>query len=286
MSRPRCRPGGPEADGVQAYALMMAGAEGIYRETGPLDRPMLERSIGILREVNDEWGLALGLLDVGIIETYNGNYDEAASGLEEGAVLFRRLGDSWGLSQTLNSLGDVCAYVGITLAPGSCTRSLALYRELNVQPDIPASLHNLGYIALSLGERDKARALFVEALDLQVGMKNKGGIAECVAGLGAVAAVDGEAEKAARLLAFADTVRASEGIVVARREVEYELHSPRWPARSLTRLPGIRPPPRPHPDGGAGNCSRADDRTCCLARKRLTPDRTRRHIFRAAGAGI
>ena len=203
---------GPEARTVQAYALMMVGAEGIYRETGDLDRPLIERSIDILREVGDEWGLALALLDVGIIETYNGNYDEAASALEEGAALFRRLGDSWGLSQTLNSLGDVMRLRGDYLrARELYEESLALYRELSVQPDIPASLHNLGYVALALGERDKARDLFVEALDLQINMKNRGGIAECVAGLGAVAALDGDAERAARLLEFADGVRVAEG---------------------------------------------------------------------------
>jgi predicted ATPase/class 3 adenylate cyclase len=203
---------GAQARTVQAYAQMMVGAEGIYRETGVLDRPLLERSIDILREVNDEWGLALGLLDIGIIETYNGNYDEAASALEEGAALFRRLGDSWGLSQTLNSLGDVTRIREDYPRAGELyEESLALYRELNVQPDIPASLHNLGYVALALGERDKARALFAEALDLQIVMKNRGGVAECVAGLGAVAAADGEAEKAARLLEFADGVRVAEG---------------------------------------------------------------------------
>jgi predicted ATPase len=202
---------GPETRTVQAYALMMVGAEGIYRETGGLDRPLIERSIDLLREVGDEWGLSLALLDVGIIETYNGNYDEAASALEEGAALFRRLGDSWGLSQTLNSLGDVIRLRGdYPRARELYEESLSLYRELNVQPDIPASLHNLAYVALALGERDEARARFAEALDLQIGLKNNGGVAECVAGLAAVAAVDGDAERAARLLEFADTVRVAE----------------------------------------------------------------------------
>ena len=53
-------------------SLMMVGAEGIYRETGQLDRAVLDRSVSLLRDAGDMWGLALGLLDIGIIETYNG----------------------------------------------------------------------------------------------------------------------------------------------------------------------------------------------------------------------
>ena len=203
---------GLDARRVRAYAMMMVGAEGIYRDTGHLDRATLESSIDILREVNDEWGLALGLLDIGIVETYTGNYGEAEAALKEGANLFRQNGDSWGLAQVLNSLGDVMRVRGdYARARELYEESLALYRHLNVQPDIPASLHNLGYVALALGERDRARDLFVEALNLQIGLKSKGGIAECIACLGAVAAVDGDADRAARLLEFAEAVRKAEG---------------------------------------------------------------------------
>jgi predicted ATPase len=203
---------GSDAHLVQAYALMMVGAEGIYRDGGGLDRAVLENSVSLLREARDQWGLALALLDIGLIETYTGNYDEAQSALEEGSVLFRKLGDSWGLAQTLNSLGDVMRIrADYARAEELYEESLGLYRELDVQPDIPASLHNLGYVALALGDRDKARDLFAEALGLQIALKTRGGCAECIAGLGAVAAVDGAAEKAARLLAFADEVRLSEG---------------------------------------------------------------------------
>ncbi len=202
----------PEARSIRAYALIMVGAEGVYRETGQLERSLLEESVQVLREIHDIWGLALGLLDIGLVEMYHHNFAESQAALEEGTALFRQIGDVWGLAQMLNSLGDLMrVQQNYPRAKELYEESLVLYRDLDIRPDIPASLHNLAYIALAQGESEKARSLFVEALNLQVSLKNRGGVAECVAGLGAVLAVEGQAEWATRLLAYADAVRKEEG---------------------------------------------------------------------------
>lgn len=203
----------PEARSVLAYAQIMFGAEGIYRQNGQLIRSLVDDSIVILREVDDKWGLALGLLDIGLVEMYNGNYAEAQAALEEGRDLYRRVGDAWGLAQMLNSLGDLMRIKQEYLpARQLYDESLALFRDLDVRTDIPASLHNLGYVALALGEKEKARDLFIEALNQQISLKNKGGQAECIAGLAALLAVEGQAEKAMRLMALTEEVRKQEGI--------------------------------------------------------------------------
>lgn len=203
---------GPEARSVLAYAMLMEAASGIYRAEGQLYRPQVDESVVILRAVGDDWGLALGLLDVGLLEMNIGNYEAAEAALEEGMALFRKAGDDWGLSQIINSLGDIMRLKhNYPRAKELYEESLAIYRDLGVRPDVPASLHNLGYVALAQGELGTARDLLLEALHLQVSLRNNGGVAECIAGLGGFLALKDRFEEALRLLSFADSVRVLDG---------------------------------------------------------------------------
>ncbi len=83
-------------------------------------------------------------------------------------------------------------------------------------------------MAVARGEVARARALLVESLALQRELENAGGVAEGLAGFAAVAAAEGQAERAARLLGAATAIWQGQGL-------------PIWPAeqaehgRTLTR---------------------------------------------------
>lgn len=76
---------------------------------------------------------------------------------------------------------------------------MPLLRQSGVKSDLPALLHNLGYIALGEGAMARAAALFAEALALHRDVGNRVGVAECLGGLAAVAATQGWPLQAARL---------------------------------------------------------------------------------------
>lgn len=73
-------------------------------------------------------------------------------------------------------------------------------------------LHNLGYVAIGRGALLLARERFVESLRIYEALRLWKGQAECLAGLGRMAAVDGRYENAAYCcgasMAMLDRVRA------------------------------------------------------------------------------
>src|SRR5207253_1458534 len=112
------------------------------------------------------------------------------------------------LSHVLNALGDISHIMeDYSRAREVYEESLSLLRRLNARTDIPASLHNLGRVALAQGEVEEAKQLFTEALRLQIGHKDRGGIAECLAGLAGVAGAEEQPERAARLFGAAAALR-------------------------------------------------------------------------------
>lgn len=99
----------------------------------------------------------------------------------------------------LNELGD------IERAGGRHDRARPLYEEsAGVFADLglgdqPGLLHNLGYVALAAGDRLGAAARFTQALTRFLRLGERRGMAECLLGLGAVAAAEGRRADAGRL---------------------------------------------------------------------------------------
>jgi hypothetical protein len=75
-----------------------------------------------------------------------------------------------------------------------------------VRSDLPALLHNQAYVALHAGDRARARGLFAESLALQRMVGNRAGVAEGLYGLAAVAAVQQQPQRAARLFGAAAVI--------------------------------------------------------------------------------
>ena len=65
---------------------------------------------------------------------------------------------------------------------------MALYQEIGNHGEIPAILHNQGYVALGTDDYTAARELFAECLRRQQAAGNMAGIVEGINGLAALAA--------------------------------------------------------------------------------------------------
>ncbi|MDQ3930113.1 MAG: tetratricopeptide repeat protein, partial [Chloroflexota bacterium] len=85
-------------------------------------------------------------------------------------------------------------------------KALELIRPTGNSFELPALLHNLGYVAVAEGKIEEAQRLFEESLTQHLAMDNKMGIAETLAGFAAVAARRGEPERAARLFGAVDAM--------------------------------------------------------------------------------
>jgi hypothetical protein len=76
-------------------------------------------------------------------------------------------------------------------------------RESGVRSDLPALLHNLGYVALQEGDIVQAHTHFVESLALHRDVGNRVGVTESLYGIAAVATMEGNPRRAAQMFGAA-----------------------------------------------------------------------------------
>jgi tetratricopeptide (TPR) repeat protein len=88
------------------------------------------------------------------------------------------------MSVALNSLGDLSRLEGDYERAGLLYTEVARNaREHGAVFTRPGLLHNLAYVAHHVGEDERARSQFEEALSLYRDMGDRRGVAECVAGI-------------------------------------------------------------------------------------------------------
>jgi DNA-binding CsgD family transcriptional regulator len=118
-------------------------------------------------------------------------------------------------------------------ARAHCEEALALAQELGDAgaASVASALVNLGLAALGQGDYERARPLFEEALLLGRGAGRKPQVIDTLEGMASLAAIAGEATRAARLWGAAEAAREATGIALSPGE--RALHEPYLaPARS------------------------------------------------------
>ncbi|HYN87825.1 MAG TPA: tetratricopeptide repeat protein, partial [Ardenticatenaceae bacterium] len=128
-------------------------------------RRLAEEGVALCRKLDDAWGLAMGLTNLGRIEGTWGHDLAAERPLEEATALFRSIGDGWLLALPLNSLGAIAYRQGnYVKAQTAFEQALPCFRAVEDRRNTAQVLTNLGFVALARGEVDQARAIFAESL--------------------------------------------------------------------------------------------------------------------------
>jgi tetratricopeptide (TPR) repeat protein len=169
---------------------------------------VVSASVELLRTTGADgaWFLGTSLIVQTIVGMQIGDLAAARRAGEEALAVFQRLGQPYGIASAHNYLGDVVRLQGDwAAAEAAYAASLPVMRASGVRSDLPALLHNLGYVALHAGDLVRARALFVESLALHRKVGNHAGMAEGLYGLAAIAAVQQQPQRAARLFGAAGT---------------------------------------------------------------------------------
>lgn len=176
-------------------------------------------------------GHSLGIL--GLINLAGGELADARAALEHSLTLLRTLRDTRSIAIIAATTADVARCQGeYARAAELYSESLALYHDLGNRTEIPAMLHNQGYVALGTHYYATARDLFAESLRRQQAADNAAGIAEGIAGLAALAAAQGQLERAARLFGAAEALRATNPAPIWPAErFEIERHTTELRAR-------------------------------------------------------
>jgi len=158
-----------------------------------------EDALRTARAVGDEHGAAHALVSLGINSRNMGRYDEAVTLFEKGSVVFQRLNDPFGLWRAPASLGNMLVQRG---SDEQQTRSvleaaIAAGRSLGHPGGVATSLRNLGQLALSQGELDRATDMLQQSLTEWAAVRSLRGRGSSLADLGLVCLARGDAQQAA-----------------------------------------------------------------------------------------
>ena len=174
--------------GLHAKATIVLGrikfSQGHYDEA----KSILQTSLDLSREMNDDKSLALALHVLGTVLIYQGQYDQAKHCLKESLGLKKKLDDRHGLAQTYNHLGLIESFKGnYSLAFSYYEESLTLFKNLGRQREIAATLNNLGLAATYQGRFSEAKKRFEESFVIKQQLGDQRGIALAHLNLGVLA---------------------------------------------------------------------------------------------------
>ena len=202
---------------AQAYGAQGAGDHDI-------EFALATRGIQLFRELGETYLLGVSLSMWSFTAMSLGKYGEARAMLDESLVVLRTLADPYRIAMALNFSGDLARLEqDYVKAETAYEESILLFRNIGSARDLASALYNLGHTCLRLGDFERAYSMFSESMMAQLAQQNAQGVAECLFGFAAMAAVCDLPAAGARLLAAAVTI-AGERVVTAwaATHMEYE----------------------------------------------------------------
>jgi tetratricopeptide (TPR) repeat protein len=197
---------------VRARTLRGAGVLASYQGNNEESRSQLDEAMEIYREVGDRVGEAAALLSLGPVAVNEGDYLRAVPLYEQALAAFKDLGDRRGEALCLCNLGGIAEEkADLDEARRLHEESLTIFREIGDRDSEAYSLNNLGIVARRQGDFSQASSLQEQAIAILLDLQIPSQIAYCLYELGLCGEQAGRPERAVRLLAAADAVRASIG---------------------------------------------------------------------------
>ena len=165
----------------------------------------LTQAAEMFDETDSAWDKVNTLVHLANAALGLGETAQAKAWLSQALPQAESIGDPWQIALALNNVGEIARAEGDYERAGRYyERAEALYREADALGDHARLVHTLGYVALHDGDAARAEGLFHDSLAAFRRLGNKRGMAECLGGLAATAAVRGDAAWGAPLLAAAD----------------------------------------------------------------------------------
>jgi len=162
---------------------------------------MLERSLQILRPLNEPRVLVEAITFLGVVMILTGNYARALELFGEGLETATAIGDRWFAALCLTEQVSTSMMMGQSENTHERLQSaIAEWRVISDPRFTAFGLNILSLSALKLGRYDEARAALEESLALCVSVGDRWGVGSAYRGLGAIAQVQGEHTRAIDLL--------------------------------------------------------------------------------------
>jgi predicted ATPase/class 3 adenylate cyclase/Tfp pilus assembly protein PilF len=205
--------GASERSEAKPYLLLNSGHVALERADYDKATRLFEESLSLSREIEPGRGGASSLMSLATVTHKQGDLERATKLYEEGIDLFRAWGDKLGLAMCLSNLGLVVYSQGdLGRATKLAEEGVSLLRESGAEAHAAIGLCNLGWIALLQNDLGRAADFYEESLDLAWDNEMEPVVLTTLEGYACVAGARGEARRAARLWAAAQTLQEAKGI--------------------------------------------------------------------------
>lgn len=217
--------------------------EGIIQLNRGKDAPAhahLVEALAIYREAGDAFFIATTMVHLANVAIGLGNLDEARALLHEAQGLAAQVRDPWLIAFAANNLGEVARVErDFEKARPYYEETHRQYALAGAKGDQARLVYTFGCLEMHDGKFAHAEACFRESLSAFLSLGNKRGIAECLAALAGLGAIQGRTAWAAPLLAAAEGILSSSGAAWWPADrVEIEAFKARIEADGVVLAPG------------------------------------------------
>lgn len=167
--------------------------QGYYEQA----KKYLEESLVIRKEIGDNHGIVISLVNLGSISFHQGDYELAKKYFEESLAMNKGIGDKKVIAASMTNLGNISYYQGdYEQAREYYKECLAISKEIGYKKLIAISLNSLGSITYVLENSEQAREYYTECLAVskEIGFINM--VASSINNLGFLANNQGDYELA------------------------------------------------------------------------------------------
>ncbi|GAB2449823.1 putative ATPase [Conyzicola lurida] len=202
-------------DRTRARAQYFSQSITLWKDPDDRVVPGLTESAELFGRVGDRSGEGLAHLSLSLaaIAHRPPDAERAEASLDRSIDLLRAAGDGWGEAMALLTRGRLALVQRSVHRAVECfEQSLALARTQGEDMGIAAALQHRGWALLVLGHTADAKASFEESLATSARLGHAEGVAYGLEGLTAIAAAEGRAERAGRLLRASESLRRQTGL--------------------------------------------------------------------------
>jgi predicted ATPase/DNA-binding CsgD family transcriptional regulator len=182
---------------------VLARAAILQGELGPA-REHAQAAVDIATAIDDRWGLAYPLFELGNVACAQGDFAAARGYYQVGYDLRREFEDQEGMAIALTRLGEVALRErSYDSAQGLYRQAISIYEEIHDKGGLAASLSGMAQTSAAGEDYEAARGHFARALQLAADIQHVPQILSLITGAGEMLVSEGDEASGIELLTLA-----------------------------------------------------------------------------------
>jgi predicted ATPase/transcriptional regulator with XRE-family HTH domain len=166
---------------------------------------LLQQGLVMKQKLNDSWGSAFCLRQIGLSAYYQGDYAKAQQALQRSLEISQTIGNTWSIAASLSQMGMVAYYEGrYEKSEQYFTGALELSRTLEDRYSIAVALDGLGLVKTAQDRLEDAQVLLQQSTSLFQEIGEHGGLAQALTNMGSALLRAGDPDAARKY--FVDAI--------------------------------------------------------------------------------